>query len=59
LRNIIDLATGMELTGVKALSENNAGSGEARIAGLRWALDQKIKLTNMRLATSKKNLSLN
>jgi len=48
---ILDIAPGVELTSVKVLGENNTGSGEALIAGLRWALDKKIKLINMSLAT--------
>lgn len=51
---IADIAPSAEFISVKVLGENNTGSGEALIAGLRWALDQKIKLINMSLATSKK-----
>jgi subtilisin family serine protease len=51
---ITDIARDIELVSVKMLGENNTGSGAALIAGLRWALDQKIKLINMSLATSKK-----
>jgi subtilisin len=51
---IADIAPGAEFVSVKVLGENNTGSGEALIAGLRWALDQKIKLINMSLATTKK-----
>jgi hypothetical protein len=43
----------MELTVVKALSEHNAGSGEAMIAGAGWSLDREIKLNKMSLATMK------
>lgn len=48
---ILDLAPDVEITSVKVLGENNTGSGEALIAGLRWALDKKFKLINMSLAT--------
>lgn len=51
---ILEIAPKVKLTSVKVLGENNAGSGEALIAGLKWALDQKIKLINMSLATSRK-----
>jgi subtilisin len=49
---ISGIAPGVELTSVKVLGENNAGTGDALIAGIRWALD--IKLINMSLATTKK-----
>lgn len=51
---ITDIAPDAELISVKVLGENNTGSGEALMAGLQWALDHKIKLINMSLATSKK-----
>ena len=49
---ILEIAPGVNLTSVKVLGENNAGSGEALIAGLKWALDRKIKLINLSLATT-------
>ncbi len=51
---ILDIAPDVELISVKVLGESNSGSGEALIAGIRWALNQNIKLVNMSLATSKK-----
>jgi subtilisin len=51
---ILDIAPDVELINVKVLGENNTGSGDALIGGLRWALDQNIKLINMSLATTKK-----
>lgn len=51
---ILDIAPDVELISVKVLGEDNTGSGEALIAGIRWALDQNIKLINMSLATTKK-----
>jgi subtilisin family serine protease len=50
---ILNIAPDVELINVKVLGERNAGSGEALIAGIRWALDQNIKLINMSLATAK------
>ncbi len=54
---ILDIAPKVELISVKVLGENNTGSGEALIAGLRWALDKNIKLINMSLATSKQKFA--
>lgn len=48
---ILDIAPDVRITSVKVLGEDNTGSGEALIAGLRWALDKKFKLINMSLAT--------
>ncbi len=48
---ISDLAPGARFISVKVLGEDNTGSGDALIAGLRWALNNKIKLINMSLAT--------
>ncbi len=51
---ILNLAPQAELVSVKVLNEYNQCSGQELIAGLKWALDQKIKLINMSLATAKK-----
>lgn len=50
---ILEVAPQVELVSVKVLGPDNTGTGEALIAGLEWALTQKIKLINMSLATSK------
>jgi subtilisin family serine protease len=50
---ILDLAPEVELISVKVLGENNSGSGEAMIAGIRWALNRNLKLLNLSLATTK------
>lgn len=49
---ILEIAPDVNLTSVKVLGEDNAGSGEALIAGFKWALDQKFKLINLSLATT-------
>jgi subtilisin family serine protease len=41
------------LVSVKVLDDYNSCTGDVLIAGLKWALDQKIRLLNMSLATSK------
>ncbi|PLX92744.1 MAG: serine protease [Desulfuromonas sp.] len=50
---ITALAPAAELVTVRVLNEYNACSGEILIAGIRWALEQNIKLINMSLATLK------
>ncbi len=52
---ITDLAPDVELINVRVLNEYNACTGDVLIEGIKWALDQKIKLINMSLATSKPN----
>jgi subtilisin len=49
---ITDIAPDARIINVKVLNEFNACSGDVLIAGLKWALDQNIKLINMSLATS-------
>ena len=50
---ITDLAPDAEIINVKVLNEYNSCTGDILIQGIRWALDQDIKLINMSLATSK------
>ena len=50
---IADLAPDVRIVNVKILDEYNSCTGDILIAGLRWALDQNIRLLNMSLATSK------
>jgi subtilisin family serine protease len=51
---VLGLAPSADLVSVRVLDQYNACTGHELIAGLRWALDQRIKLINMSLATSKK-----
>ena len=50
---IADLAPSARLVSVKVLDDFNSCTGDVLIAGLKWALDQNIRLLNMSLATSK------
>jgi len=50
---IADLAPSARLVSVKVLDEYNSCTGDVLVAGLKWALDQNIRLLNMSLATSK------
>ena len=50
---IADLAPAARLVSVKVLDDYNSCTGDVLIAGLKWALDQNIRLLNMSLATSK------
>jgi len=50
---ITDLAPDAEIINVKVLNEYNSCTGDILIEGIKWALDQDIKLINMSLATSK------
>lgn len=50
---VTGLAPDVEIINVKVLNEYNACTGDVLIAGMKWALDQNIKLVNMSLATSK------
>lgn len=51
---ILNLAPCAQIVSVKVLNEYNRCTGEELIAGLKWALDQNIKLINLSLATAKK-----
>jgi len=51
---ISEIAPDAEIVNVKVLNEYNSCTGDILIEGIRWALDQKIKLINMSLATLKK-----
>lgn len=51
---ITKLACDAKIINVKVLNEYNSCTGDILIEGLRWALNQKVKLINMSLATSKK-----
>lgn len=51
---VTSIAPDIEIISIKVLNEYNDCSGDMLIAGLKWALDQNIKLINMSLATSKK-----
>jgi subtilisin family serine protease len=50
---IADLAPSARIVNVRVLDEYNSCTGDVLIAGLRWALDQNIRLLNMSLTTSK------
>ena len=50
---IADLAPSVRIVSVKVLDEYNSCTGDVLIAGLKWALDQNIRLVNMSLTTSK------
>ncbi len=50
---IADLAPAARLVSVKVLDDYNSCTGDVLIAGLKWALDQNIRLLNMSLTTSK------
>jgi len=50
---IADLAPSAKIVSVRVLDEYNSCTGDVLIAGLKWALDQNIRLLNMSLATSK------
>ena len=51
---VTSIASDIEIINIKILNKYNDCSGDILIAGLKWALDQNIKLINMSLATSKK-----
>ena len=50
---IADLAPSVRIVSVKVLDEYNSCTGDVLIAGLKWVLDQNIRLVNMSLTTSK------
>jgi subtilisin len=50
---ITELAPDARIIDVKVLNEFNSCTGDVLIEGIKWALDQGIKLINMSLATSK------
>lgn len=50
---ITSIASDVEITNIKVLNDFNSCTGDILIAGLKWALDNKIRLINMSLATSK------
>lgn len=50
---ITAIAPNVEIINVKVLNQYNACTGDVLIAGMKWALDQGVKLINMSLATSK------
>jgi subtilisin family serine protease len=50
---ITAMAPDVEIISVKVLNEYNSCTGDILIQGIRWALDQNIRLINMSLATSK------
>ena len=50
---ITELAPDARVVSVKVLDEYNSCTGDVLIEGIKWALDQNIKLINMSLATSK------
>ncbi len=51
---VLNVAPEVEIINIKVLNQYNACTGDVLIAGVKWALDQGIKLINMSLATSKK-----
>ncbi|MFJ7949303.1 S8 family serine peptidase [Streptomyces sp. NPDC096354] len=54
---IRSLAPAVSLSSVRVLTEGRSGSGEALLAGLRWAIDQGFDLINLSLATAKEDLA--
>ena len=50
---IADLAPDARMVAVKILNEFNSCTGDILVEGMKWALDRKIRLLNMSLATSK------
>lgn len=50
---VTDVAPAVEIINIRVLNEYNACTGDILIAGLKWALQQGIRLVNMSLATSK------
>jgi subtilisin family serine protease len=51
---VLGIAARAEIISVKVLDQYNQCTGHELIAGLQWALDQRVKLINMSLATAKK-----
>ncbi len=54
---IRSLAPDVELQSVRVLGPANTGSGEALLAGLRWAVEQRFDVINMSLSTTKKQFA--
>lgn len=50
---IADLAPEARLVSVQVLDDYDSCTGDVLIAGLKWALDQNIRLINLSLATTK------
>lgn len=50
---ITDIAPDAKIINIKVLNQYNACTGDVLIEGIKWALDQDIKLINMSLATIK------
>ncbi len=50
---IADLAPSARIVNVKVLDDYNSCTGDVLVAGMKWALDQNIRLLNMSLTTSK------
>jgi subtilisin family serine protease len=48
---ITKVAPATKIISVRVLDEYNVCTGEVLLAGLQWALDQKVRLLNMSLAT--------
>lgn len=48
------LAPECELTSVRVLGQGYFGSGDALIAGLQWAIEQRFDVVNLSLSTTKK-----
>jgi subtilisin family serine protease len=52
------LAPDCELTSLRVLGSGFSGTGEALLAGLRWAVEQRFDVINMSLSTSKREFVL-
>lgn len=50
---IVSLAPDVRIISIKVLNEYNQCSGEEFIAGLRWAVERRVRLINLSLATAK------
>lgn len=55
---ICDIAPDAEIINIEVLNQYNNSTGENLLAGLSWALEKKIKLINMSVATIKKELTI-
>ncbi len=55
---IRSIAPDVTLTSVRVLGANLAGTGEALLAGLRWAVEQRFDIINMSLSTPKRDFAL-
>jgi subtilisin len=55
---IRSVAPDCELTSVRVLGSSLSGTGEALLAGLRWAVEERFDVINMSLSTPKRDFAL-